>query len=633
MTHPDSDPHPLELENASGGADGSQGGSTSGSRFDGSRFPSRFQDTGDGRHASTSGSTSGSGFGSQVDAHGSQSGSLLGSQDGSLDSLQTKEEDPRLASARKLVGTYQKAARSLRLYPSHSSVLRQMLEDFGDAVSEHVAAYGQMELTVREDTLSWGDDVLYQDADRSKSLAFKLFLNGVRLIRLREGIRADEADGVVHVLTRALDRDASTDVLRTAIWECAFDNVDFVISEELFSGDEEREYRAFVEQGESALADAVPAVAEADEVWRALEQQPAVESAVAFILDATDLVALEEEAKGELERELFDDLAHFLVSEFDGPRGAGVQEQVEKFLEHLVATGDILRAARVLGSLRRCADRHPDAARRVVIQDALSLLAKTRVIPQLRPILPTLDEEDRQALFGLVPALGEPAIAPLCDLLDSEYREAALNALQDLSRKYPRELLAFVQHPNAAIVRSCLELIGAAGDRDQVSGIMPALHHKDVGVRREALRALKALGGSRAIDLFIKALDDPGYEVRALAISAVGEHGGPKASKALLPRIEAKGFLSRNDFEKRETFRALGLIGTPEIIVTLVKLLGTRTLLRRAKQDELRALAASALGMIAKPAALNALKKQQKDPSDPVRRAVAAALQQHASRG
>ena len=68
------------------------------------------------------------------------------------------------------------------------------------------------------------------------------------------------------------------------------------------------------------------------------------------------------------------------------------------------------------------------------------------------------------------------------------------------------------------------------------------------------------------------------------------------------------------------------MIGHPQIVAKLTEVLGTKSLLRRAKQDEIRALAASALGMIRTAEARRALMKHAKDGSDHVRRAVAGAL-------
>ena len=370
-----------------------------------------------------------------------------------------------------------------------------MLEDFAEVLAGHVAAYGETALSMTESTIEWGDDVLYNESDRSKSLAFKLYVNGIRLIVMRPGVLRHEADGVVEVLTAALRRDATTDALRTTIWERSFDHVDFIISDELFSAGEDQQFREFESNGIASGTGALTACAEMQPIYERLDALKPVDKQRIYHFGMMDKRELGEEVEREADRELFDGLADFLVAEFDGPKGGGVQRQIEGFLEHLVATGDIIRAARVLGLLRASTLRRPDDERRKAVQHALAKLAKTRVIPQLRPVLPSLDDANRKLLFRLVVALGEPAIAPLCDLMDSEYREEAQDALAPLGMEYPKSLLQFVQHPKGIVVRTCLELIGRAGETDLVSGIMPALRHPDVGVRREALRALKQLGG------------------------------------------------------------------------------------------------------------------------------------------
>src|SRR5204863_3435519 len=134
-------------------------------------------------------------------------------------------------------------------------------------------------------------------------------------------------------------------------------------------------------------------------------------------------------------------------------------------------------------------------------------------------------------------AVGEPAIGPLCDLLDTPAKDGAVDALRVLTPRHPKALLPFLLDPRAGVVRTVMTLIAEAGSAEVAAGFLPALKHTDVGVRREAVRALAKFGGRQATDLFLAAMEDPGYEVRALALGALGDSRDPRAVAPLLRRV------------------------------------------------------------------------------------------------
>ena len=119
--------------------------------------------------------------------------------------FKAKEDEPRVASAKKLIGAYLKCAQATLLYPEHSTIRTETLVGFAELLAEHVGEHGETTLSVGETTLSYGEDTVYKEENRQRSIAFRLFLNGIRRVTFRPGIRENEALGVVRVLTRAFD--------------------------------------------------------------------------------------------------------------------------------------------------------------------------------------------------------------------------------------------------------------------------------------------------------------------------------------------------------------------------------------------------------------------------------------------
>jgi HEAT repeat protein len=544
-----------------------------------------------------------------------------------------KTAAPHVESARGIIVSFLKASRAHQLYPRHSRIRVEHGAEFAEILVRHVETYGETDLKFRQTKIVWGEEPVYQEENRQKSLAFKLFVNGVRGITLSPGVDAKEAEAFIDALCRSLEKEATNDDLRTVVWEAGFLHVRFALTDDLFSAEDEKSFADFVETGSPRHDSAVGARTECDEEMNALMALPdaptfAAEESAALRLTPEDRTALAADVQAECARDLFAEFSAYLVEELSSDDAEAAQARFGEFLDHVLASGEILRAARFLKALRDLATETADVQKRRLLHEVLERLGEAKIVPKIRPLVPALIEGDREALMLLLSAVGEPAIHPLCDLLDTPAKGAALDALRILAPRHPKALLPFLLDARPAVVRSVMTLLADVGSEDVAAGFLPALRHPDIGVRREAIRALTKFGGHRATDIFIAALADKGYEVRALALGALGDGKDPKAASHLIRRINEPGFHALTHYEKRETFRALAKIGTSEATTALLRILNSKTFLQRARNDEQRALAASALGMIDSQPARHALAAHAKDRSDDVRRAVATAMSQ-----
>ena len=544
---------------------------------------------------------------------------------------------PHVESARGLIGTYLKAVRAHQLYPRHSKIRQEHIEEFAGKVLAHVEKFGETELRIHQATITWKDDVVYEERDSQKSLAFRLFVGGVRRLKFLPGVGVEEAQSFVDVLARTFEKDATTDDLRTAVWERGFQHVHFSITDDLFTQSEEKEFAEFLEENRVDPSSAADARTECDGELAELQRLPEAEApqadeAALLRVTAAERDALAQEVEAERTRDLFGEFSEFLVEELESECSEQVQSQIADFVEHVLALGEILRAAQFLKALRDLASAATDSGKQRLLAEVVERIGRSQVVPKLQPLIPSLVDGDRDALFLLLVAVGEPSVAPLCELLESPARDGAAAALRVLAPRYAKALVPYLRDPRTNVVRAVVSILAETGNADTATAFLPALRHTDVAVRRETIRALSRFGGRQATDLFLTALEDPVYEVRALALGAIAETRDPKAAGPLLRRINDPSFHGMSNYEKRESFRTLARIGTAEITTALIRALNTTSLLRRAKVDEMRCLAASALGIIGTQPARHALSLHEKDRSDEVRRAVAGALRESAAK-
>jgi HEAT repeat protein len=140
------------------------------------------------------------------------------------------------------------------------------------------------------------------------------------------------------------------------------------------------------------------------------------------------------------------------------------------------------------------------------------------------------------------------------------------------------------------------------------------------------VEALGKLASPGAMLELVKAIEDPASNVRMAAVKyfALSRHMGG------FPKIEAavtgKELRRAELVEKTAFFEAYGTLAGEQGIAVLDPMLNGSGIMKKKGDAELRACAAIALGKIGTPAAIDCLKKSEKDKDPVVRNAVNHAL-------
>ncbi len=149
--------------------------------------------------------------------------------------------------------------------------------------------------------------------------------------------------------------------------------------------------------------------------------------------------------------------------------------------------------------------------------------------------------------------------------------------------------------------------------------------HSDPRIRRESIRLYGQLGAEESGDPLLGALGDIDTSVRRAAIAALG---GLKVKAAVPPlRQLAEAHPGTRDLEEqKKAIAALGAIGDPQVLPTLIGLLHRRRWLSRRRTEELRIAAAYALGVLRMPEGMEALRAAARSAPAVLKQACEAAL-------
>lgn len=148
-------------------------------------------------------------------------------------------QTPRGTAANEAIIALTRAARSFLLYDPANEAIRQFLLTLRGAVERYVQVHGELCLAVRPFELLNGGEVVYLDRDRERSLAFRLYRDGIRKVTLGSDVPWSEVLKLLEVLSiRFIGVRQSEDDMVVLLWKAGFQHIQ-VEAVEGFVPDEE----------------------------------------------------------------------------------------------------------------------------------------------------------------------------------------------------------------------------------------------------------------------------------------------------------------------------------------------------------------------------------------------------------
>jgi len=232
-------------------------------------------------------------------------------------------------------------------------------------------------------------------------------------------------------------------------------------------------------------------------------------------------------------------------------------------------------------------------------------------------------------LVHLLLTLKEETASAVVDRLLIEWEMGARQRLADmLIQMGPAALLSVhsaLTAPSWETARRLFPLLPRLALPEVAESLKRLFRHSDPRMRRESIRLYGQLGAEQGGDPLLASLGDTDTSVRQAAIAALG---GLKVKAAVPPlRQLAEAHPGTRDLEEQKrAIAALGAIGDPQVLPTLIGLLHRRRWLSRRRTEELRIAAAYALGALRMPEGMEALQAAARSAPAALKRACEVAL-------
>jgi len=442
-----------------------------------------------------------------------------------------------------------RAARSFLLYQPNNVTIRSFIEDFRIKMRRALDTASPIELEVRPFELVYGGEVVYVEQERERSLAFRLFRDGVRRLSIAREVRWEEMLRLLEVLSiRYAGVRQNEDDIVTLLRKAEFAHIDVRAVEGFVPAGED------AEQGASGAAPPPGVAGTVPEGWdrpaRELPGPVALEWRPVPDADLTRLAAEEADerfahnavlaAKALLELRPDELVASKELSEF-----APFISEVRDFL---VTEGEISE----LVQLVRCfyeAMRSAPAITAPILRAFAEHSVLRRLILAVAPLALSPPAELAE-LLDLVPA---DHLATLIDLLAEDFDEAARRIMRQLVERYaperPDYLLSRLRDAQPRVACDLLRACARALPERALDAALELAGRTEAEVVHEALRrfekapsnprvsrTLAQLLTSAHEDVRLRALDLLSRRSERAAFSAVAEHAERRAGAGVSKR-------------------------------------------------------------------------------------------------
>jgi hypothetical protein len=507
-------------------------------------------------------------------------------------------EGRKVAGVRELVRLLVKTQKAQRLYDSKNQVAERLELDLYERMSAFVSEVGEVQLAVLESQLRCEDAVVFESPDRTDSLAFLLYRDGIRRLSFTLGLELSELRAFLRCLNRVALLTNDQDDLVTLLWEQDFHSIRYFAIEELARNESYPRLSDQLSTGDSRDGGPLDGGAPAEAVSLDLKQPVSTVPVEACRLESGEIEALQKQLSVEEQqpfRQLVSELALELVLLEDGEEEQGeISQEIVEIADRLIADGELAELVGMHEHIEGLATMiFPRAASAVRLSSELTrslveperfgrLMERIEMAHAPRPETLTifLARLGSSASSLLLPWMGRFSSAP--------YRRAVTGALLFLEKgglevlriglpfgPAPAEPQERLQHRQ--LVREVVHALSRHSSGDALPLLTELLSSPDPETRRESFLAASRYPEERVLALCLERLVDSDPEVRTTALDTLVKRGGAELGREMLDRaITSERFERLALLEKRRLFAAVAKLSGDSALDTFQKLLNTR---------------------------------------------------------
>ncbi len=467
-----------------------------------------------------------------------------------------------------------KSIKTIQLYGISHPSARQIYQPLFHMLSEVIKENGHIEFDIEQYSISYDNRVVYQEREKDISVAYKLFRDGVRNIKIMDGLEFDEMLLFLEIMSQTTrEQDIALN-----LWECNFIHIDFYVIEE---EDEDLSY-------EYPIQDIKNIDLEAKLVGIIAKEKLNMSEQIDPILTEKDLDSLKKQMAYESKEATLTIAISTLINFLQHDKSNEIIESLIEMLAQCIDQHNFYNARLITVSLKEYAKIN-----------AVDKYEKETIILDFKNFINTISDESFNQFLAFIALFSKKSLAYFVKLMPSVQRAERLEKLRDnvayIAQTDYQPLLIFLQSKSADLIVNAIAVLCRIGISDIVDHLDPLRDHQRPEVRSSLVHAYKVFRQPSRIAFF---LDDEDPNVRIKALQTLTAVNFPAVYNKLITRIKSKMFHNLDFAEQKETFNCLVANGGPGMTKILRKMLFRWILFGRKRYLVIRKLAALALADI-----------------------------------
>ncbi len=424
-----------------------------------------------------------------------------------------------------------KAKKNFRIYPANNPVYTRTIDDVHSRMSALLEHVDSLVLRVRQHEILFEEEKVYQKEEKEENLALFFFKDGIRELTFRRGLPREEMEDFLKVISVDFDREALDDDIVTLMWESDFQFIGYVADDSILLSDEDYE--------EKAVSEAKNASADKEDILKAYEEARGLKSeATVNIVPLTDddlRSIIQEIEKDQPDKTIT--LIHLLFEML------GYAEGTEEIKELTGFVSSAVEYAITRGNLETVV---------LTIKKIHQYIREQVYGPEVNPYLKGVGDFVNSGRF--VKLFGKS--------LDdgAEFDEILLDEFASLldSRALPLYIHLLGELKSASARKVVIGILSELGRKD-IAAVAKGLKDRRWYVVRNIICILRNIGDRSAAEYVSHAVGHPDRRVKKEAIRALGVIG----TAEVLPVL--RDCLSDTDeLVRLAAVRSIGLIGAPQ---------------------------------------------------------------------
>ncbi|MFQ5597376.1 MAG: HEAT repeat domain-containing protein [Nitrospiria bacterium] len=550
-------------------------------------------------------------------------------------------DEEAIEAAKEVLQNLTKTAKTLKIYLPNNPIHQKFINLLHEKMQAFHEGFGALRLRVKRFEIHCSGEIVYENTDRLESIAFKLYIDGLREISFLPGIDKEELIDFLNVLGKESSEEGEDDDMVTLLWERHFSHIQYIVVDEL-EGDvsEISDCKELKPKPPSAEQLRAVYTQEAEVAPGALAPKGIeIPSLHIFKLTDEEINSIKRELRWEREIDIVEELEGMLFDilriEQDPVIFSDVLDVLDDILQKLMYRGDFGYAKKILVFYGEMID--PAKALKTefvdLVQKAITRAGEPQRILDLAPVINHISTEQTEDFVSFMVLLDESVISPLVELLGvvntMKPRRAICDVLTAIGRRNFDAIAVKLDDERWYLVRNLIYIIGKIGNERAIEYLPRFIQHEEIKVRKEVLHVLDSMDHPGAHQLFLDFLPDPDLSNRVYAIKSLAKKGIKEGLSVLLEMIGSKDFDQKALYEKKEIYAAVAQLGGDAVVPEMHKYVKKRWSLFRSLHFEERGLCAVvALQRIGSPQAIQALLDGSDSGNKKIREACQKALNQ-----